>query len=61
MSGSLTLVNFFGRAARPSHRMAVQFQAMGIVDPPVEDRIGKGGFVDHVVPCCDWQLAGDED
>ena len=61
MSGSLALVNVFGGTARPSHRVAVQFQAMGVVDQPVEDRIGKGGFVDHGVPRCDRQLAGDQD
>ena len=61
MSGSLAFVNFFGGAARPSHRMTVEFVAMGVVDEAVEDRIGKGGFVDHGVPCCDRQLAGDQD
>ena len=61
MSGSLALVNIFGGATRPSHRMAVQFQAMRVVNQAVEDRIGKGGFVDHGVPCCDGQLAGDQD
>ena len=41
--------------------MTVQFEAMGIMDQPIEDRVGKCGFVDHVMPCCDRQLAGDQD
>ena len=41
--------------------MAVQFEAVGVVDQTVEDRIGKGGLVDHGVPSCDRQLAGDQD
>ena len=61
MSGSLVLVNFFGGASRLSHRMTVQFDAMSVVDQPVEDRICEGGLIDDGVPCCDGQLAGDQD
>ena len=61
MSGSLAPVNVFGGVAGPSHRMTVQFEAMRVVDQPVEDGIGEGGFVDHGVPCCDRQLARDQD
>ena len=41
--------------------MTVQFEAMRVVNQTVEDRIGKGGFVDHGVPRCDRELAGDQD
>lgn len=33
---------------------------MGVVDQTVEDSIGKCRFTDHIVPGCDWQLAGDQ-
>ena len=33
---------------------------MGVVDDPVEDGVGDGGFADHVVPLGDGQLGGDQ-
>ena len=61
MSGSLSPVNVFGGAGRPSHRMADQFEALGVVTQTVEDHIGEGGFINHGVPCCDRQLTGYQD
>ena len=61
MSGVVFVVNFLGRLAAPAHRVAVEFEAIGVVDQAVEDGIGKGWFIDDVVPCSDRQLAGDQD
>ena len=61
MSGSLAFFNFFGGVAGPSHGMTVQLEAIGVEDEAVEDDVGKCGFVDHVVPRCDRQLAGNQD
>jgi hypothetical protein len=55
MSAYLAYVNVFGVATRPSHRMAVQFEAMSVVNQTAEDRIGEGWLVDHGVPRCDGQ------
>lgn len=41
--------------------MAIQFEAIGVVDQAVEYGIGECGFVDDVVPCGDRELAGDQD
>ena len=60
MSGSLAFVNVFGRAARPSHRMTVQFEAMGVVDQAVEDRISDGRIADLRMPTGHRQLAGQQ-
>lgn len=59
MSGAVLVVNFLGGLAGPAHRVAIEFEAIGVVDQAVEDGIGKGRFVDDVVPGGDRQLAGD--
>ena len=61
MSGAVFVVNFLGRLAGPAHRLAVEFEAVGVVDQAVEDSVGKGRFVDDVVPGRDRELAGDQD
>ena len=43
----------------PSHAVAFEGDAVGIVDGTVEDGVGDGGFTDHVVPLGDGQLGGD--
>src|SRR5260370_2175334 len=44
-----------------SQALAGEFDAVGIVDEAVEDRIGERRACDHVVPSIDRHLAGDED
>ena len=62
MSGRAAFVNFFGwSVGGAAHGMAVEFEAIGIVDQAVEDGVGKRGFVDDVVPRRDRELAGDQD
>lgn len=41
-----------------SHGLAVEFEAVRVVNEAVEDGVGKGGLVDHGVPCVDRELAG---
>ena len=41
---------------RLSERLAAEFEAVGVVDDPVEDGICEGGFTDHVVPGRERQL-----
>ncbi len=41
--------------------LAGQFDAIGIVDEPVEDGVGDGGVADDFVPSADRHLAGDDD
>lgn len=33
---------------------------MGVVDQSIQDGVRECRFVDNVVPCVDWQLAGDQ-
>ena len=33
---------------------------MGVVNDPVQDGVGNGGFANHGVPLCDRQLSGDQ-
>src|SRR5437773_6702896 len=33
---------------------------MGVVQEPIEDRVGEGRIADVVVPELEWKLAGDE-
>lgn len=33
-----------------SHAVAFEGDTVGVVDDPVEDRVGDGGLADHVVP-----------
>ena len=40
--------------------LALQRNAMGIVDETVEDGIGIGGIGDELVPAVDGKLAGDD-
>ena len=34
---------------------------MGVVDDPIEYRVGEGRLADDIVPCIDRQLAGEQD
>jgi hypothetical protein len=49
-----------GRRFASAHRVALEVDAVGVVDEPVEDRVGVGWIADHVVPAFDRHL-GDED
>ena len=41
--------------------LSFEFDAVGIVDEAIEDRVGDGGVSDDFVPAIDGQLAGDDD
>src|SRR6266478_8627828 len=49
----------FGRLLL-AQTVALELQAMGVVDDPVEDGVGEGGLADQVVPAVDRDLAGDQ-
>lgn len=40
--------------------LSFEFDAVGIVDEAIEDRVGDGGVSDDFVPAIDGQLAGDD-
>jgi hypothetical protein len=40
------------------HRLALQFNPMGVVDETIEDAIGNGWISDLGMPGGNWQLAG---
>lgn len=44
-----------------SHALACQFDAVGIVDKAIEDRVGDGRISDDLIPALDGHLAGDDD
>jgi hypothetical protein len=50
MSGSVFAVNVLGGLAGSAHGVAVEFEAIGVVNQAIENGIGKGRFVDDVVP-----------
>src|SRR5260370_367625 len=41
--------------------LSFEFDAVGVVDEAIEDRVGDGGVSDDFVPAIDGQLAGDDD
>ena len=43
-----------------AHAVAVQDEAMGVVDEPIEDGVGDGRVGDRLVPVIDRQLAGHD-
>ena len=43
------------------HAVAVEFDAIGVVDETVEDGVGDGGIADDLVPALDRHLAGEND
>ena len=49
-----------GSAPCPTHRSAFQFDAMGIVQQPVADRIGLIRIPDDGMPVLDRELGGDQ-
>ena len=49
-----------GSAPCFTHRSAFQFDAMGIVQQPVADRIGLIRIPDDGMPVLDRELAGDQ-
>src|SRR5712691_44413 len=49
----------FGRLLL-AQAVALELQAMGVVDDPVEDGVGEGRLADQVVPAVDRDLAGDQ-
>jgi len=60
--GALGLVALRGLLLRlmAAHRGALQRDPMGLVDQAIEDRVGKGGVADAVVPVFERQLTGHE-
>lgn len=40
--------------------LAVEFQPVGVMDQPVQDCVGDGGIVNHLMPLVHRELAGDE-
>jgi len=48
-------------ARRLAHAIASQIDPVGVVDDPVEDRVGERRNPDHVVPAVDRNLAGDDE
>jgi hypothetical protein len=48
-----------GFAGSP-HALAVEVDAVGVVDQAVEDGVGVGGIADRRVPLIDGELAGDD-
>jgi len=58
MSRAVLVVNVLGRLAGPAHRVAVEFEAIGVVNQAIENGIGKGRFVDDVVPGGDGHRFG---
>ena len=40
--------------------LATQFDAVGVVDDPIEDGVGQGGIADKFVPAIDRKLTGDD-
>ncbi len=43
-----------------AHAVAVELDAVGVVDDAIEDGVGQGGIADDLVPALDRQLAGDQ-
>ena len=43
----------------PAHAFASEFDAVGVVDETVEDRVGVCGIADDFVPSVDGKLGGD--
>ena len=43
-----------------SHAVSLEFVAAGIVNDPIENGVGDGGFANHVMPTRDGQLGGDD-
>ncbi|MGY4623853.1 hypothetical protein ACVWY3_001609 [Bradyrhizobium sp. USDA 4486] len=44
----------------PSHAVAFESDAVGVVDDPVEDSVCDGRLADHVVPLRNGQLGGNQ-
>ena len=50
---------FGGRPSFP-HGLSLHFDLVGVVNEPVEDRVGEGPIADHLVPVFDRELARDQ-
>jgi hypothetical protein len=48
------------RTALFTHRVAAHFEAMGVVNQPVEDAVSGRGIADLLVPSHDRQLGGED-
>ncbi len=57
---SVCFVGQAGSVCFSSHAVPFDFDAMSIVDDSVENGDGDGGFADHLMPCRDRQLSGDD-
>lgn len=58
--GALSGRWFGGDGLVPTHRLALQDQAITVVNEAIEDRIGDGAITEVSVPPIDRQLAGDQ-
>src|SRR5262245_60488038 len=47
-------------ALRASSRLAAELDAVRVLEQPVQDGVGHGGFPERFVPVGDGQLAGDD-
>ena len=55
-----SVVDLLGRVVQPSHRSALEGDAVGIVEEMVEDGVAEGGIADDIVPVLDGDLAGEQ-
>jgi hypothetical protein len=55
--GAFSFVRVFGGFCF-AHRSALKFDAVRVVNEPVEDAIGHSGITDLIVPLSDGNLAG---
>ena len=44
-----------------THGLAIEFEAVGVVDEAVENGVGEGWIADQLVPLVERKLAGHED
>jgi hypothetical protein len=47
-------------ASRSAQALSSEFDAMGVVNEAVEDGVGVSGVADHVMPCGQGKLRGDD-
>src|ERR1700749_3865824 len=47
-------------ASRSAQALSSEFDAMGVVNEAVENGVGVSGVADHVMPCGQGKLRGDD-
>ncbi len=45
---------------RFAHAVSFEVDVVGVVHKPVKDGICDRGFTQGLMPCFDWELAGDD-